>query len=409
MFFKIKREQLYLNVIYFLFVIGFFRGTAISGFTIFNNLHFIDQLFTVFQYTGIIYIIQRFFSHYHKIEKHDIMLWVFLLLIFLSTALSGVDIGEAVSFIGRIFFVMLWFKTIYHSKNTLHLCAFVNGLNAIQIINFVFMIVFYGGAEYANSNTIMGTTGHVYLLGYDNGLIMYALPTIVLDYYLYDLTQEKKYKWIIMLLAMQIIISLSVTGIIAISLVVILFNMGTLAKLFSGFRGIVISALVFLGLASMKIQTWIEPVLDTLGRGITLGGRTEIWQWAYEYIVKSPILGYGYNTERAQKVFFWRIGITAAHGQFIDLLLQGGIIGLALYLIIYIYSEKGAYLNYKLTKSKFWKLTCIVESVMFFIMIVESYSSYSAYPLLFVLLELGYKRIDRTDSNALSFKRELPV
>ena len=317
------------------------------------------------------------------------LLYVFLIIILISTALSGVELNEALNFTEKIFFVVLWFKTIYKMNNIMRLKAFVNGLNILQCINLVFMLIFYGGAQYANSDTVMGTVGHVYLLGYDNGLLMYALPTVVLNYYLFSKEKNILYKFFIVIVSLQVIISGSVTGIIALLLTFLFFNYEFLAKIFSGIRGIVLSVVVFVGLATMTIQQWISPLLNSLDKGLTLSGRTEIWQWALSYIKNSKMIGYGYSTERARNVFFWKLGITAAHSQLLDLLLQGGVVCLVIYIILYISSQRQSLKIYQETKKSFWKLLFVVEMVFFFVMIVESYSSYAAYPLLFVLFEMG--------------------
>ena len=386
---KLCSKEILINFIYFLFVIGFFRGTALSGFEMFSGLHVLDQIFTLFQYIGMVYILIAFFLYYRKITAYDILLYVFLIIILISTALSGVELNEALNFTEKIFFVVLWFKTIYKMNNIMRLKAFVNGLNILQCINLVFMLIFYGGAQYANSDTVMGTVGHVYLLGYDNGLLMYALPTVVLNYYLFSKEKNILYKIFIVIVSSQVIISGSVTGIIALLLTFLFFNYEFLAKIFSGIRGIVLSVVVFVGLATMTIQQWISPLLNSLDKGLTLSGRTEIWQWALSYIKNSKMIGYGYSTERARNVFFWKLGITAAHSQLLDLLLQGGVVCLVIYIILYISSQRQSLKIYKETKKSFWKLLFVVEMVFFFVMIVESYSSYAAYPLLFVLFEMG--------------------
>lgn len=386
---KLRSKEILINFVYFLFVISFFRGTALSGFKIFSGLHVLDQIFTLLQYIGMVYILIAFFMYYRKITAYDILLYVFLIIILISTALSGVELNEALNFTEKIFFVVLWFKTIYKMNNIMRLKAFVNGLNILQCINLVFMLIFYGGAQYANSDTVMGTVGHVYLLGYDNGLLMYALPTVVLNYYLFSKEKNILYKIFIVIVSLQVIISGSVTGIIALLLTFLFFNYEFLAKIFSGIRGIVLSVVVFVGLATITIQQWISPLLNSLDKGLTLSGRTEIWQWALSYIKNSKMIGYGYSTDRARNVFFWKLGITAAHSQLLDLLLQGGVVCLGIYIILYISSQRQSLKIYKETKKSFWKLLFVVEMVFFFVMIVESYSSYAAYPLLFVLFEMG--------------------
>jgi exopolysaccharide production protein ExoQ len=79
------------------------------------------------------------------------------------------------------------------------------------------------------------------------------------------------------------------------------------------------------------------------GRDLTLSGRTQIWAQVWHYIARRPLTGYGYDA-------FWR-GLTGpslqvdaavhfivehAHNGFLEILLELGILGLALFLLSWI-------------------------------------------------------------------------
>ncbi|MET1756159.1 O-antigen ligase family protein [Novosphingobium sp. RD2P27] len=76
-------------------------------------------------------------------------------------------------------------------------------------------------------------------------------------------------------------------------------------------------------------------LLASLGRDATLTGRTEIWQTALTYIVREPLIGYGFGSGvyAGFVVEVGRLhGVHDAHNGYLDLLLGAGVIGLALFL-----------------------------------------------------------------------------
>lgn len=390
---RISLKSISYFLLIFMFVCGMYRGTAISGFEIFSGLGILDKALTLFQYLCYVYVVILFLLR----GKFAQNLWylffaVYAALIIFSTVLSGVDTAEAINKVGTLVISVLWFYNMENAASHRELELFVASLNLLQIINFIFMLFFFGGMQYANSNTIMGSAGNVYILGYDNGLIIYALPTVFLNFYLFSVTCKKIYKIMIMLVCIPVIISGSFTGIIAIVFVLLLYFSKHIYKAFNGIKGLAVALLLFLGLSNFTLQNLFKPILDYFGKGLTISGRTDIWSWALKYITRSPIIGYGYNTDRARNVFFWQIGVSAAHNQILDVFLQSGTVGLILYFLIYYLSIKSSFRKFRINKNKVAKLQFIIEIVFFFIMVVESYSSYGGYPLLFCVLAFGIGR-----------------
>jgi O-antigen ligase len=88
------------------------------------------------------------------------------------------------------------------------------------------------------------------------------------------------------------------------------------------------------------MEAWFADVLLIFGKDSTLTGRTAIWDGAVEAIMKQPVLGYGYSAfwlglkgESANTVLATRWMVPAAHNGFLDLWLQLGGVGLALFLV----------------------------------------------------------------------------
>jgi exopolysaccharide production protein ExoQ len=98
---------------------------------------------------------------------------------------------------------------------------------------------------------------------------------------------------------------------------------------------------VLLVSALLSVAVDLDSMAGMLGRDSTLTGRTNIWAMALESIAERPVLGYGYNAfwnvapeaDRISTILHWKV--PHAHNGFIDLTLQLGVVGLALYLAIY--------------------------------------------------------------------------
>jgi len=101
-----------------------------------------------------------------------------------------------------------------------------------------------------------------------------------------------------------------------------------------------------------------------LGRDATLTGRTAIWAEALASIARRPIWGYGYSA-------FWGVSRDAiridsflgfevphAHNGYLELTLQLGIVGLALFLVLYATAlwRAARYLNFDAGNEAIWPL-----------------------------------------------------
>ncbi|MEK3646557.1 O-antigen ligase family protein [Aeribacillus sp. FSL M8-0235] len=98
------------------------------------------------------------------------------------------------------------------------------------------------------------------------------------------------------------------------------------------------------GLVFYLVISNLSDILDLLGKDITLTGRTELWLVVWGFIEKRLFLGYGYNAfwlgwEGLQSNYIYRvIGWTPyySHNGILELLLQVGLLGTTIFLIIYI-------------------------------------------------------------------------
>ena len=119
-------------------------------------------------------------------------------------------------------------------------------------------------------------------------------------------------------------------------------------------RGIVFTlylaaAIVIPASAGVWAYTHLEQVMDLLGRNLTLSGRTTLWFTVASFVAQRPLLGYGYNA-------FWqgmngdsgfislllRWEVPHAHNGLLELALDTGLIGVALFLTSFLLTLRQA-------------------------------------------------------------------
>lgn len=108
----------------------------------------------------------------------------------------------------------------------------------------------------------------------------------------------------------------------------------------------VVGVLIVSALLSVVVD--LDSMAGLLGRDATLTGRTNIWGLALESVAEKPLLGYGYSAfwnvapeaDRISNILHWKV--PHAHNGFIDLTLQLGLVGLALFLLVYVIAVRRA-------------------------------------------------------------------
>jgi exopolysaccharide production protein ExoQ len=145
--------------------------------------------------------------------------------------------------------------------------------------------------------------------------------------------------------------------------------------LIAGIAGVLIVSAILSAVVDM------DSMAGLLGRDATLTGRTNIWAMALESVAERPVLGYGYSAfwnvapeaDRISTILHWKV--PHAHNGFIDLTLQLGFVGLALFMVVYFiaarramvfaYSEPGKEAMWPLAYLAFIVLYQVTESTIF--------------------------------------------
>lgn len=118
-------------------------------------------------------------------------------------------------------------------------------------------------------------------------------------------------------------------------------------------------AVVVSGVSAMWLLDNLEFVLSSMGKDITLTGRTDIWAAVIEKIRERPLLGYGYSGfwlgENSESVdvlqnIEWE-GAPNAHNGLLDLWIDLGFLGVSVFLLGFLMSYIRGLRWLRLTKS----------------------------------------------------------
>jgi exopolysaccharide production protein ExoQ len=140
-----------------------------------------------------------------------------------------------------------------------------------------------------------------------------------------------------------------------------------------------LGALTLVGLPVIAVAVsfgsfYLPSIFKALGRDPTLTGRTAIWASLSRSVAKQPLLGYGYhafwlglNGESAHAILasHWVFGY--AHNGVLEVILQIGFVGLALFLVTFAQALRNAWTCYRRDRSPEteWYMSILVLTILY--------------------------------------------
>lgn len=249
--------------------------------------------------------------------------------------------------------------------------------------------------------SVVGIGG--WFLSGSNALIVYTFPAICVSIMSYDLKEGR----IIPLLVIAECIYTSVlsdtaTSIFALLVVVILWVSEKIIKknLLNIKTGVVVIALVFILVVILRIQTKSSIisyiVVDLLQRDLDFTSRTFIWNESIKQFLNAPLFGHGFGYSfhvMVSSVGFWA---DHAHNQYLQQLVQGGVIQFCLFTNIFIKLIKEIKKQNNLNS-----ITVTVPVIVLgIIFLFESYTNAVLYSLIYLFYH--YCRYLRSSCNSES-------
>ncbi|MEK6890323.1 MAG: O-antigen ligase family protein [Nanoarchaeota archaeon] len=317
-------------------------GAVISLIPVDNNLNYNLPI-------KITYVLIYLFSFTLLIFKKDLIkraIKITLdnkLLIFLSILIAisftwshnpAITIQRIFAFFGTLIFC-IYFSLRYDKKEQISLLTYA--LSAILLVSILIALILpsYGISE-ENNGAWQGAFNQKNALG--------RMMVLSLITFLFYLSERKKLMAkilviILMLFSISLVyLSQSKTAILTTGIIafIIIFTriLQKSNKITSAFFIILIGIIIIL--SGITIINYGKDILNEIGKETTLTGRTELWSYSLDNIMKHPIIGYGYASfwikdknspsEKAEYILGW--DPPHAHNGFIDLTLELGIIGL---------------------------------------------------------------------------------
>jgi O-antigen ligase len=246
----------------------------------------------------------------------------------------SISLWESNRLIATTIFGIYLAKT-YSLKDIFHMVAWATALSAVLSLVFALALPQYGLHEYMHQSVWRGVFSHKNSLG--SIMALGALTWLIFT------LGAGRPRWLGVLLftTCSLLVALSASETSLVVECVLLFTILAFAKVHRSL--LILGTLCLLALVTLFVAEAKHPtdiVFRLLNREEDLSGRTTIWSMVLDAISKRPWLGYGYHA-------FWRgidgpsadIHLAAwipphAHNGFLDLALDFGIAGPALFVLL---------------------------------------------------------------------------
>lgn len=220
---------------------------------------------------------------------------------------------------------------------------YVNTISTVRLafeilfwINFCTVILFPGGLYQVTNDANPTDVSRGFFLGHENNAIEYIIPLIGLAMLESSLRKDRlDLHVLVLILASMVVVIMtwSANAIVCVSVFLVFYFVAEtpFSRFFrwSYFLGASIAATLLLAVFQLQEKfAWF--IVNVLKKNMTLSKRTVIWEKSIPWIVKRPITGYGLELPAER---FTRINaVNSCHNYYLDLLYNGGIVLLAIYI-----------------------------------------------------------------------------
>lgn len=358
----------------------------------------IGFLYNIAIFAAILYVAVLFLNKSIVLKKECIPLLFYVVWLTISCALNHRSIIPGIYY-GMKLFAFTQIVEYYIQKNDIRFFTVTRKYIAFCLV--VTTMFQYINQDFFGHLEVSGNYNN-FAFG-DNVMGYYYIPFIALCIVLDRMNGEKisRYTWIMIIFSLlSLIKAWSAKSIVGIALIVVyvLFIYGKkLSKLFNPFFVIVSYTLAEVGLVFFNIQTWFTFFIENiLHKDASLTGRIGLWYNALNNINDSPIYGYGVMNGGGIYLNTTFVGSTthSSHNLILEMLMQAGFVGLALWALYIVLSLSRNRSNIKADPDNYYMLVFFVFVVL--IMQLTSGSLYiSFYYLPIVLCANNYELFSR--------------
>ncbi len=322
-----------------------------------------------------------------KISQLQISILILIAIFSLSTLLFSHDFGTLFKVYGRWFIINIYCELLI----TKHEDKFLRILSILCLLliigQFLSVILFPQGIINANPEFNI----YIYLLGNDNTTTITLLLGALFILFYANYSNNQIYKKLaaisIVLVSLTFALTWCATGVVGVIMLLVfylfIYNRKNDYSKFLNLRTYLIVALIlFLVIVIFRLQDmfgfFIEGVLH---KDLTFSWRTLIWDNCLHYIRHYPLIGIGVQDFAVRLA---AINIYHAHCTFLQVLLEGGVLGFLAFLNIFRIVWK------KLNQCPSYKGAGIIAFGIFIYFITGLVEVFQDSQMLYIFLVLGY-------------------
>ncbi|MCG7333064.1 O-antigen ligase family protein [Salinicoccus roseus] len=316
-----------------------------------------------------------------KINFFIIFTLAFILWRFYSSAIVLNSITDLLNLSKLMTLVFFLNYATHHFKKSLLVSGSIY-FSVIIILNFVTIMLKPQGLAVDEKYR------EIWILGINNQFTIFIVPAVAFilfsSVYLSDKITLHAY-FISIISFITLVLSDTATGTLSLLVLIILssfYKSYILKNTLTPFKLSILYIVIWLMIIKNNSLGFLNTIIvNFLDRDLTFTGRAKIWDSAFLYINESPWIGYGINYEMLVSYTFF-----GAHNQFLQLVLETGLVSLILLLIILIIT------GYKLNKYK--TSNSYIITIAIFSIFLAGLTEYYVYTNIFLLLTIAYNSVN---------------
>lgn len=370
--YMVSRTELYERIICMLFLIPFFPCEGLMA---------IGIDWSPFKWAGGAVILVAALPRLRHMNKSCFFYCFFYVSILFSTMLNQRDILPALSMaIQMIGFLILFHYYAYRGKMRYLIASMKSFLGILILINLFIQVT------YQDVFGLTASKNTINLITSDNFQGYWYIPFILIVY-LADSGKSATYLfadmvfWIVVCL-ISLIRGWAATCLSIFVVFIILFMLyrWKVMKILTPWTSLIgcsVFSFLVVGLQIQKYFEWL--IVDVLQKDLTLSGRKYIWASAIANILKKPVFGYGTTAGGRMDINRVSIGFSFSkmtyfsHNVFLEILIQGGIVAMVFFVLIYIGASRS------LKKHKENTYLKVILSISVFSLLLMQFSEFAIY------------------------------
>ena len=376
-----------------------FAAIAIIPFLVPNGLQTFSFMRIVYDLKYLSFIIIALLTFGNgKIRRkgNDLILAIisFALIMIVISALQKTNVADAVTRMFNLLFPVLWINYMLKRCERKTLRGLIIYYAILSIINCGIILV--------NPEGIIATqsSNKTFLIGIDNKMVFTLLPILgisifYIEKFLPSRNRKRNIAIATVIFASSLLAAWAANGMMAVLIMFFLlyFDKKGFEKFLNLRNGIIaIGVICFLVVFSNFFSQGLfaEFITNVLHKDVTFSGRSVLWAQTLKLVYQSPIYGYGIGSDVSNSFYFWSKGEIisgfSTHNGYLRILLEGGIIALVSYVMIYVVLYKSCKSIWNQNRGIRVLTYCTLGLLLTFIFEAEFYST----SMLFVLGMIYY-------------------